>query len=58
MIAYALAHKHTVVTQEVSAPASRRSVKIPDVCDAFSVPVLNTFGVLEKLKARFILDAI
>jgi hypothetical protein len=43
----------TIVTQEVSAPESKKEVKIPDVCDAFEVPCIDTFEMLEKLGAQF-----
>lgn len=57
VISYALANGCTLVTQESSAPLSKRSVKIPDVCDAIGVVWKDTFEVLDKLSARFILDA-
>lgn len=56
LIAFALAHGHTVVTMEVSAPDSKASVKIPDVCKALGVDCQNTFDVLKILKAKFILE--
>lgn len=56
LISYALARGYTLVTQEVSAPKSMKTVKIPDVCKALRVPWINTFDVLEALSARFILD--
>ncbi len=43
----------TVVTNERSAPESRRKVKLPDVCDRFEVPCLDAFNWLRRLKARF-----
>ena len=46
-------HELTIVTQEVSAPESKKEVKIPDVCDAFEVPCIDTFEMLEKLGAQF-----
>lgn len=55
IIAYALVHGHTVVTQEVSAPKGSK-VKIPDVCIGLSIPCVNTFEVLTELKARFVLE--
>lgn len=53
LIAYAKQHDITVVTQEVSAPESRKEVKIPDVCDALDVRYVDTFDMLGSLKARF-----
>jgi hypothetical protein len=55
LIAYAGAHGHIVVTQEVPAPESRRSIKIPDICNQFSIDWCSTFDLLKEMKARFIL---
>jgi hypothetical protein len=52
VIAYAKAAGHTVVTLEKSAPDSRKSVKIPDVCSAFGVKSVGTFEMLRTLKIR------
>ena len=49
LVAYAAEHGLTVVTQEVAAPESKKEVKIPDVCEAFEVPCLDTFEMMEKL---------
>ena len=56
VISFALAKGHTVVTQEVSAPNSKKAVKIPDVCIAFGAPCKNSFQILNELNARFILE--
>jgi len=53
VIAYAKASNAIVVTQEVSAPKSRKDVKIPDVCNYFNVKYTNTFDMLRKLKVVF-----
>lgn len=45
-----------LVTEEVSAPQSKRDVKIPDVCDAFGVAHCDTSAMLRDLGAVFILD--
>ena len=45
----------TVVTMEGSAPLAVKVIKLPDVCKLFDVPVVNTFEVLAKKKAEFIL---
>lgn len=52
LAAYAGENALTVVTQEVAAPESKKEVKIPDVCEAFDVPCIDTFEMLEKLKIR------
>lgn len=56
VISYAIVNGHVVVTQEVSAPGSKKEVKIPDVCNALNVPWKNSFQVLNELNARFILE--
>lgn len=37
-----------IVSQEVSAPLSQTSIKIPDVCKAFNIKHLDTFGFLAE----------
>ena len=55
LIAYAHAHGHTVVTHELSEPAARRRVKIPDACIAMGVPYTNVFTMLRGEGAQFVL---
>ena len=53
LVAYARVHGQSVVTNEQSAPASRREIKLPDVCDQFDVDHGNTFAMLRALNVRF-----
>lgn len=53
VIAYAKANNAIVVTQEASAPKSRKEVKIPDVCKHFNVKCTDTFDMLQKLGIVF-----
>lgn len=53
IVAYAKEHGLTVVTQEVSAPESKKEVKIPDACAALDVANIDTFELLEALNAKF-----
>lgn len=53
LVAYALVHGSTVVTNEQSAPESKKDVKLPDVCEKFDVPLENSFNMLRALGARF-----
>lgn len=56
LIAHAAAHGgFTVVTQETRGGPGTRRVKIPNVCEAFNVPYMNTFDFLEAAGARFVL---
>lgn len=57
LIAYAQTRNGVDVTQEVSAPAAKVRVPIPDVCRAFSVDCVNTWEMLRQLNARFVLDS-
>ena len=52
--AQALTGEHTVVTLEVPSE-SRKRVKIPDVCLAMNIPYINTFDLLRREGARFVL---
>jgi len=56
VIAYALAHGHTVVTHEVDNPDQKSKVKIPTVCRALDVPCKPAFPWLKERGARFVLD--
>lgn len=50
--AFAMAHGHTVVTQEVASPASRTNVKIPDVCAAMNVTCVNSVQMMRRVGMR------
>ena len=52
LIAYARAENCVVVTEEVSRPASKAKVFIPDVCEPFGVPCLNTFQMMREAGIR------
>jgi len=56
LIAYALAHSHTVVTRETSDPNSKKKVKIPDACLGVGVPCKSPFDLLEDEGAVFVLQ--
>ncbi len=53
LAACAKARGAVVVTNEQPSPASRRSVKLPDVCDEFDVPRETTYEMLRTLGAQF-----
>jgi predicted nucleic acid-binding protein len=52
VVAYAKAKGCVVVTQEKSAPQSKSTVKIPDVCNAFGVTPIDTFEMMRRLRIR------
>jgi hypothetical protein len=54
LVAHAHAHGFTVVTHETPGNELKR-VKIPNACAALEVPFANTFDVLRREKARFVL---
>ena len=54
LVAHAVAHKYTVVTHEIAA-ASKKKIKIPDVCIGLGVKYMTPFEMLRHERARFIL---
>ncbi len=54
--AYAKVHGFIVATHEVAKPDARKRVPLPNVCDAFGVPYINTFDMLRALGTRFAWD--
>lgn len=53
LIAKAKSTGRIVVTHEVYDQGSRKSVKIPNVCEKFSVPYANTFDMLRDARVKF-----
>lgn len=53
LVAYARVHGVVVITNEQSAPESRRDVKLPDVCDQFEVQRAELFAALRTLNVSF-----
>ncbi len=56
LIAKAISTDAIVVTHEILVPDNSTKVKIPNVCKAFDVTYLNTYQLLDELKAQFILE--
>ncbi len=54
LVAFALAHSYTVVTHEIPSSSARR-IKIPDACIGLQVKFMNTYEMLRKERARFVL---
>jgi Domain of unknown function (DUF4411) len=52
LIAEAMASGATLVTREVSAPDSKKTIKIPDACSAFGVLCAQPFVVYSTLGLR------
>lgn len=53
LVAYAKTKAGIVVTHEVFDSGAKRRVKIPNVCQAFSVPFCDTFEMLRRLGVKF-----
>jgi len=54
LVAYALAHDHTVVTHEI-ASASTKRIKIPNACIGLNIKFMTPYEMLRHERARFIL---
>ena len=54
LIAYALAHGHTVVTHE-KASGSMKRIGIPNVCISLKIKFMNPYEMLRHERARFVL---
>ena len=57
LVAYAMVHDVYIVTNEQHAPDSKREIKLPDVCEQFDVPYMDTFMMLADLGVRYDLRA-
>jgi hypothetical protein len=57
LIAKARVLGHTVVTHERLNAGNRRKFLIPNVCQHYGVECINTFEMLDRLNARFVLEA-
>lgn len=53
LVAYSKVSGSIVVTNEQPAPESKKGIKLPDVCDAFSVRYADTFSMLHQLRAQY-----
>ncbi len=56
LVAYALAHGHTVVTHEIASNSPKR-IKIPDACIGLGIKCVTPFEMLRRERARFVLSA-
>jgi hypothetical protein len=55
LVAHALAYGQTVVTHEVASTSLKR-IKIPDACIGLGIKCMNTFEMLRRERARFVLE--
>lgn len=54
LVAFALAHRCTVVTHEVPSESTRK-IKIPNACVGLRIPCLSPYEMLRRERARFVL---
>lgn len=57
LIAKAMTTGAFVVTHEALNPYIKRKFLIPNICQLFNVPYMNTFELLTKLDAQFVLPS-
>lgn len=57
IIAKAKAIGATVVSHEIRLTPSTKKVKVPNICQKFGVPCIDTFELLRELQAKFVLTA-
>ena len=55
LIAKAITQSSTIVTHEKFDALSKRKIFIPNVCREFSIPYIDAFDLMQKLKASFTL---
>lgn len=53
LVAYAMENNLTIVTYEVSQPDRKNRVKIPEVCNQFGVPYVDTIKMMRELQENF-----
>ena len=53
LVAYAMVHNVTVVTNEQPRPEAKNRILLPDVCTQFKVTYKDTFFMLRDLAVRF-----
>ena len=53
LVAYAMVHGVTVITNEQPRPQSRNRILLPDVCSQFKVTYKDTFAMLHELAVRY-----
>ncbi len=53
IVAFALAHKATIVTHEAYSPEAQKTIPIPNACREFSINYCDTFEMLKQLKFKF-----
>ena len=53
LVAYAMVHAVTVITNEQPRPQSRNRILLPEVCAQFNVMYRDTFAMLNEFAVRY-----
>lgn len=53
LVAYAMAHNITIVTNEQPRPQARNRILLPDVCSHFNITYTDMFFMLTNLNVRY-----
>ena len=53
VLAYCKAKGGAIVTMETLKPEKKNKIQIPNVCEEFSIPWLNTYDMLRETNTRF-----
>lgn len=53
LVAYAMVHSSTVITNEQPRPQARNRILLPDVCSQFEVTYRDVFFMLKELGVRY-----
>ena len=53
LVAHGIAYGHIIVTNEQPEPYSKKKIKIPDLCNAFSVSFQDSFEMLRNIGIQF-----
>lgn len=56
LIAFALAHDHSLVSHEVLNRQQKNNVKIPVVCEALKINCVRSYDWLRSQNAKFVLE--
>lgn len=56
LVSMASANGGVVVTHEMPNPEAKRKIFLPDICEHFGVPYMNTFDLLLRKEAKFVLS--
>jgi len=53
IVAFALKNQYTITTHEKSQPDRKNKIKIPEPCNTFGIPYVNTIEMFRQLNVQF-----